>query len=148
MQNQQFDDLMRSAAQARTRRGMLRALGGSVLGAGLTWRGSGEATAACKKPGKKCDKNKDCCNKKCKGGRKGKKGKCQCMKIRRRCLSFVDFNDCCGDEVCEAALGGGKRCCRPEGEVCKLTFGTRACRDGLVCDVDDTLTCVKLGSGG
>lgn len=177
MDGDRFDAMAKTLAGIGSRRAALRTLAASGLAAGLTPLGF-EVAAACKKSGRTCDKNNDCCNKQCKGGRKGKKGKCQCARVGRRCSSFADFNDCCGssmsclgpsgdtrcckrndatcgrtrdccgDEDCEAAPGGRKRCCRGEGEVCTFGFSTRTCCNGLVCDVDDTLTCVKLGIGG
>jgi hypothetical protein len=172
MDDNRFDAWAKVLGGSGSRRASFRLLVGAVVAGGLTRLGLADVAAACKKPGKKCDKNNECCNKRC------KKGRCGCRKVGQTCQSFVDFNDCCGsgsmsclgpfgdtrcckgndqncrqtedccgDDVCEAALGGRKRCCRQEGEVCKLTAGSRTCCNGLVCDEQDTQRCVKLSIG-
>ena len=57
---------------------------GGTLAAALLNRES--VAAGCKKAGRKCDKNKDCCDgARCKGDRKDKKGKCRCKSGRKEC---------------------------------------------------------------
>lgn len=126
MENQHFDDLVRTAAQARTRRGVLRVLAGVAVTGALTHLGLAEAAAACKKPGRKCKQNKDCCTKKCRGN---KTRTCRCAKLGRQCKRK---GDCCGELSCRADLGGGvgRVCCQGNGAVC-TDFSGNACCSGF-----------------
>jgi hypothetical protein len=106
-----FDRLTRALAAAASRR---QTLVGLVLGA-VALRGRGGEVAAspgCKKKGKRCKKNKDCCSGTCKG-KKGKK-KCKNTAGARGCT----IEDTCGVDSCPdfpgAACGvtvGGKPFC-------------------------------------
>lgn len=61
-----------------------------VTVAGLLIAGKRSAMAGCKNVGRKCDKNKDCCDgARCKGG---KKGKCRCKS---------GLSDCPGVKACK-----------------------------------------------
>ena len=70
-----------------SRRSLLQLVTGTALGAlpaALFDRKS--AHAGCKKVGKKCDKNKDCCDgARCEGDKKDKKGKCRCKAGLKDC---------------------------------------------------------------
>ncbi len=172
MENERFDRIAKALAGTGSRRSTLRAWAAAPLAAVLAGLGAtGAAAATCKKPGRKCGKDKDCCNKRC------KKGKCRCRKVGRTCSSFINLNDCCGsmsclgaagattccisnnltcsqtsdccgDEVCETAPGGRKRCCRRKGEICQVGPVTKSCCNGLVCDTAETGTCISLGLQG
>lgn len=111
MDGLRFDSVTR--AFATSRRSTIRTFLGAAMGALITFRGGEEAAAGCKKVGKKCDKNKDCCDgAKCKGG---KKGKCRCKSGRSdcdgdgKCESLDEDNANCG--VCGNACAVGEACC-------------------------------------
>ncbi len=88
MEGAQFDSL--THALISSRRGNVKALLGGAFGMLLAGRAGEQVLAGCKKVGKRCDKNKDCCDgAKCKGG---KNGKCKCKS---------GFDDCNGDGTCE-----------------------------------------------
>lgn len=106
-----FDTLTK--AFTTSRRITARAFLSVALGALLTNRAADEASAGCKKVGKKCDKSKDCCDgAKCKGG---KNGKCRCKSGLTECAGekdCVDLNDNlnhCG--ACGNACAAGDVCC-------------------------------------
>lgn len=103
-----------------TRRGVLRLVAGTAVGAVLLGRlGIDAAAAKCVAPGKKC-KSKKGKKKKCCGG-----AKCQ----GKRCT-------CPGD-----AIACGKNCCKP-GQVCQGdTCVNGALEAGDFCDPDAPLAC-------
>lgn len=74
-----------------------------------------DAVAACKKPGKKCKKSKDCCD-----GAKCKKKKCKCQSGRTKCgNTCADLNsdaNHCG--ACNTACSAGQTC---QGGACTAT---------------------------
>jgi len=169
----QVDEIARGLATRVRRRQALRDLGGGVLGAGLAWLGIGEARAACKPKGEKCDKNKDCCSKDCKQPANGKKGKCRCLKHgtvceglgseaccsgfctqndgpKQRCCVLYDKkcgkdSDCCSNAFGPSACQQG-RCCRTAGGNCAFPSGLQYadCCSGLFCDGDNTQQCKAL----
>ncbi len=69
MDSQRFDDLSRTLATARSRRGALKTLAGGALGGLLGLVGVREAAAACRAPKKPCEKGRQCCTKRCKRGK-------------------------------------------------------------------------------
>ena len=75
MDHDRFDDLTRALATTTTRRQFLKTLAGGVAGGLLAFLGVGEAAANdndnddCKRNGKKCKKNKQCCSGNCQDGR-------------------------------------------------------------------------------
>jgi len=137
MENRTFDELARTTAQGGTRRGLLRALSGSVLGAGLAWLGIEEAAAACKPPGKKCDKNKDCCAKKCRGN---KTRTCRCLKHGAVCAG-LGGSECCSGVCLLEIAGESVTCCVSHNDKCNkdsdccrsLGKQASACQDGRCC---------------
>ena len=71
----------------------------------------GDASAKCKKVGKKCDKSKDCCNgASCKGG---KHGKCRCKNGKQdcgqECVDLGNNDRHCG--ACDTACASDEACC-------------------------------------
>jgi hypothetical protein len=66
------------------------------------------AAASCKKVGKKCDKNKDCCD-----GAECKGGQCACKSGRAecdgKCYKLDTDENHCGD--CDTACAAGETCC-------------------------------------
>jgi hypothetical protein len=82
MDDQQFDALTRRLGSITNRRSLLGAVATALLGRSAL----PESALACKKVGKKCDKNQDCCDgARCKGDRKDKKGRCRCKGGRKEC---------------------------------------------------------------
>jgi hypothetical protein len=112
-----FDDLARALAVGIGRRRLL-AVAASLPAALLSPRPSPVA-AGCKKPGKKCDKNNDCCqHATCKRDRcecKGSYDECgnDCVKLATdekhcgRCNRRCAGNETCRDGRCEGSGGGG-----------------------------------------
>ena len=125
------------AAMARTlaagsRRAAIRALVVSELVAGLARLGPAEA-AACKAVTRKCDRNRDCCSRKC------KQGTCRCRKPLERC---TQASDCCGTSTtCGLPGACGEettpRCCRilnaPCTSHCECCDDLSACHGGRCC---------------
>lgn len=155
MDGNRFDSITKTLATAASRRAVVRIPGAIAAAMGLVHIGIEEAAAVCKNPGQKCDKNKDCCTKTCKGGRKGKKkkkGTCRCAKLRETCDNSID---CCGDglgcHLPDPNGGASFLCCARTNDPCSSAddccfenncgyfIGTqgRCCRrDGFSCNDD------------
>lgn len=108
MDDSRFDVLSRSVGEETTRRGMLKAAAGGVLGLlGLGALGE-RGLAGNKFEGQKCQKNKNCgTGLKCKGAKKKKNGKNKKGKCRYKdgnCGDKGDTcrnnDDCCGSRKC------------------------------------------------
>jgi hypothetical protein len=105
MDRRTFDDLTRSLAAASPRRAVLAA--GAAGMAALLGRPE-QAAAGCKKVGRKCDKNKDCCDGArcgggectCKGGRDECAGKCYKLDSDEKHCGTCN-NACTEDETCQ-----------------------------------------------
>jgi hypothetical protein len=156
-----FDNLARwVAAGTGSRRGVLRLLTGGALGGGLTRLGLQEAAGACKAVGKRCERGRDCCSKRC-----SKRGRCRCAPPASACQSSADCcqtDPFCCDGVCRSALGGActtvADCCPGSGSgvdccdnVCTAT-GTdenncgacgQPCPVGQACNADGC--CIRRG---
>ena len=116
MVDDKFDAWVRGLSASPSRRSLLQLVTGTALGAlpaALFDRKS--AHAGCKKVGKKCDKNKDCCDgARCEGDKKDKKGKCRCK---------AGLKDCPGENACKNLDADENHCgsCGNQcaaGEVC------------------------------
>jgi hypothetical protein len=95
MDHRSFDRFVGLIGDAIPRR-LLIAAGAATL---LPALGGPESALACKKVGKKCDKNKDCCDgARCNGG---KRGKCRCKS---------GFTKCSGAKVCKNLRNDSKHC--------------------------------------
>lgn len=159
MDSSRFDLLARSLSASR--RASLLALVGGALG--LVALDMNEASAGCKKPGKKCDKNKDCCDgAHCQGDRHGKKGKCRCKSGRKECgreCIDVDADDAnCGgcDITCDDdqfCADGKCQACVPitppfEPSAGTCTADRECCGNALCCTFDDVggpeSTCIDV----
>jgi hypothetical protein len=134
MNERRFDTIARGMAGPLPRRPLVGALVGALLAAWAT----PEHALACKHEGRKCDKNKDCCNgARCKGG---KNGKCRCKggftKCGNDCVNLDNNENHCG--ACNIACGPGETCCTfigdtgPETECFDLSSQQTAC--GTSCD--------------
>jgi hypothetical protein len=112
-----FDDLARGLADGTLTRGKaLRLMGAALVGGSLGSLGIGEASAApggCKRNGKACKKDTQCCSGNCVGG---------------VCSSCPSGTTTCGTECC----AGGQECV---GGVCQSgqPICTPSCPEGEVC---------------
>jgi hypothetical protein len=115
MDEQSFDAITRGLTVDVPRRRTIAMLAGAV--SSLLARGAPPVAAACKKVGKKCDKNKDCCDgAKCEGEKRDKKGKCKCKnrftKCNKHCYDLDKDDQNCG--VCGNACVPPEECCDGE----------------------------------
>lgn len=94
-----FDGLARGLASGMSRRQALKLLGASLAGGLLAlFGGVGAASAAdagCKRPGKKCSTNSQCCSEICANGT------CACITVGRSCHHP---SDCCSG-ICDPKVG-------------------------------------------
>jgi hypothetical protein len=97
MDANRFDAWTRALPALGTRRAALRVLtGGGVAGVALL--GHREDAAACRKAGKKCKKDKQCCSNKCKGK------KCRCLPLQALCPDGGSSHVCCASQGTPACL--------------------------------------------
>lgn len=119
MDTTRFDTMARLFERG-TRRGILRLMAGTTLGATLLAQfGAEEANAKCVKPGKKC-KKKSGKKRKCCGGAKCKGKKCKCTGDTFKC---------------------GKTCCQPGQECQDGTCVNGSLEAGAHCDPETPLEC-------
>lgn len=124
MDSNQFDRIAKTLAVAQARRHVLGLLAGTALstGLGLVARaGSDVAAETCKRTGRKCDRRRDCCSRRCKNER------CRCSRSERRCHTN---SDCCngGAPYCDL------RCLDPGCNTCAPTDQpTGFCKDDSYC---------------
>lgn len=122
MDAERFDRLARSMADVRSRRGLI----GGGIGAALL---GSQPALACKKVGRTCDKNKDCCDgATCKGG---KKEKCRCKS------GFITCSKACCPAGSQECVGGV--CVTPPGGC---PPGADLCSDGLATTCGDNPNCI------
>ena len=126
MDADRFDALAKSLAAQHSRRGVLRSLARSSAGLvalfGLATIAV-EETAACNRPGKKCDRRgrDTCC-----GGAKCQGGKCRCPRRKKRCRdSCIPKKHCC-----EAADCGPCASCQ-KGQCVSGCQPGQTCEDGF-----------------
>jgi hypothetical protein len=145
MNTSRFDGFLRRVTQALSRRQILSAFT-LVLTPGLILP---EHALACKNAGKKCDKNKDCCDgARCKGG---KKGKCRCKSGLNECGGKCQNLDTDGNHCgsCNAGCATGipctnGACCVPITRAFEESRGSCASSDAC-CDAG---TCCTFLDGG
>lgn len=121
MDGQRFDALTRCAAAARSRRQMLKTVGGGALVSALVGLGVREAVAqaiapaACTGIRQRCSTNAECCG----------DGKFICDRISRDCANnrLRKKQRCCGK--LDARCSGDCDCCR--GFFCDTTEGRNQC---------------------
>lgn len=107
MNAHRFDNLTRRLTPGMGRRQAL-AVGGGALSSVLLGRSA--VVAGCKRVGRKCDKNKDCCDgARCKGG---KRGKCRCKS---------GLSECNGEKACKN-LNTDNNHCSACNSVCPELF--------------------------
>ncbi|MGI9254713.1 MAG: NHL repeat-containing protein [Thermomicrobiales bacterium] len=164
MDGTRFDRIARLLGAAATRRQGIAAALGAVAGVGaLTAEGQPSMpkggpwpAGPCGPTGKdnRCTKNKQCCTGYCKIGKKGKTGRCRCIKLGGGCKTG---QLCCGTGTCVNGACAGSAppvcdastcaagCC--EGTTCKADGGNDACgAGGGVCAVCSSL--LRLCCGG
>lgn len=88
MDDGRFDLWTRALSHPRTRRAALRAFTSGSLSC-LGWLRRVNDAAACRKSGKKCKKDKQCCTKQC------KRKKCRCTPLQGRCPGELSSHVCC-----------------------------------------------------
>ena len=108
MDGPSFDALTRQLASRLPRRGVFALMTGAA--SSLLLGGIPPVAAGCKKVGKKCDKNNDCCDHaKCKGG---KNGECRCKsgftECGGKCFDLDKDENHCGS--CNTACDPGWGC--------------------------------------
>lgn len=116
MAGERVDRLARSIAAVRSRRGLI---GGAIGMAALLGT---RPALACKRVGRKCDKNKECCaGARCKGDSRDKKGRCRCKSGFTICnTACCPATQECIAGVCVTPLGG----CPPGADFCTDTVVT------------------------
>jgi hypothetical protein len=99
MDQDRFDNLTRALARGTSRRQALKLLGGSLAGGLLSFLGVGDAAADdCKRNGKACKKNKQCCSGNCADG--------FCAPLCPPC----DACSTCSGGTCVSRCGPGQDC--------------------------------------
>jgi hypothetical protein len=122
MDARRFDAWTVAVSTVASRRSTVRALLAAITAGGLTVL-RGEVAAACKKPGRKCKRHKQCCSKLCKG-KQGKK-RCRCKQVGASCPIGLAAR-CCGDPIC------GQNSCSQDG-VCCVPLGAEGCTEACDC---------------
>lgn len=142
MDDQRFDDLSRRLARGTSRRQMLRALAGGVLGGVAGSLGFGRAAAACATdrdcpPGERCDEASATCVPR--GGRPASQSQSQSVSAAAVCTTDAE---CAANETCVDGT------CAPRGGSC--TRGSACTTDATCCggEVCDTGNGVCVGAGG
>jgi hypothetical protein len=115
MDDQALDDLSKRVAAAKSRRGIVRALGGAVaVSAASAIAGErvvsaqdveGEAFGFCRPAGRRCGRDKQCCAGRCKLRKKFRNapkgaranGRCGCVKPGGSCINRVGLACCSGN---------------------------------------------------
>jgi len=108
MDEVRFDAIARSLATGLPRRRLLAGITAGLLSSPLGNRPRAAGAGACKKPGRPCDKNQDCCD-----GADCKGGECKCKADRDECAGTCFKLDTdeerCGS--CNNACRAAETCC-------------------------------------
>jgi hypothetical protein len=147
--SERFDELVRSFGRPRSRRQTLRGLAGAAAGAFAL--GGREASAdTCKRDGKACRKNSQCCSNTCVDA----SGRANAGTCRQSCVArtddfcTADRSTCCdpgyvcGDDEC----GNTSVCSGTVNASCRLN--SCDCLSFLVCDPSSQKCIDPLGGGG
>jgi len=132
-----FDELARGLADGSvTRAKALKLMGAALVGGTLGSVGIGEAAAApggCKRNGKKCKKDTQCCS-----------GNC----VNKTCAACPSGTTPCGTECCQTGASCVDGTCCPDAQVCATGTTLTCCAEGEQC-VEGVCgpACIPLGSG-
>jgi hypothetical protein len=129
MNERRFDTIARGLAGPLPRRPLIGVLAGALTAAWVL----PEQALACKKVGRKCDKNKDCCDgARCKGG---KNGKCRCKggftKCGKQCYNLDKDEQHCG--ACDNACAEGDSCIDGSCAEFGCTANLDSCEEDALC---------------
>lgn len=128
MDDDRFDHIAKTLAGSASRRVALRVLGGTALGAVLTWLGVEQASAACLAPGATCRTSGACCSGRCKKRKGHRRGKCTtCGTGKKFCPAVPACQACCANTDCP----GSETCQSGTCRVCPA--GTFLCATGVCC---------------
>jgi hypothetical protein len=140
--NHSFDELARGLASGSITRGKaLRLMGAALVGGTLAPLGVGgvaEADDECKRTGKKCRKNKQCCSGNCSGGTcaacASEQVLCNGSCVSTSCSTgqIFDPSSCACVYHCPDVCYNTPGCCGP-GSICNLETGECDCVPGLHC---------------
>ena len=142
MDADRFDAVTVALTSAFSRRCMLRAMA-TTTGVGGLPALRQDVVAACKNVGRKCNKKKDCCTKRCTG--KKDKERCRCLKLSSPCSGAAGTErPCCGSMTCDTQpapscpQGAIRHCCVPVdstgcSDFCDCCGIGLACHDGRCC---------------
>jgi hypothetical protein len=133
-----FDDLARGLADGSVTRGKaLRLMGAALLGGTLGSLGiDGEAGAdppGCKRNGKTCKKDTQCCS-----------GNC----VNSKCAACPSETTPCGTECCQTGATCVDGTCCPEAQVCDTGTTLACCAEGEQCGVDGVCGPACVSDGG
>lgn len=125
MDDRRFDALARALSAQPSRRGVISALVGAVVGSVF---GTRQAAAGCAAVGAICTRPVDCCSNRCIDGR------CACAAVGQtrcgpECVNLVTDRDNCG--TCRNVCPAGTACARCRGAACASEPVARCCRNGL-----------------
>jgi hypothetical protein len=134
MDSAQFDGLVRRFGQSRSRRQTLRGLAGIAASGALALSGRAVSAQDCKRDGKACKKNSQCCSGNC-GVGTGQ------GPLPGACAPACPALPACS-ETCRCPSGSGQvcqegRCCLPAGG--NPSCGPDCCDSGLCCS--DAMRC-------
>lgn len=147
-----FDRIARLLGAGASRRQGIAAALGMVMGGGAALDAAfgADARPAMPKHGpwpagpcgpsakdNRCTKDKQCCTRYCKPGKKGKTGRCRCIKLGGGCKTG---QLCCGTGTC---VNGA--CAGSAPPVCDATTCVAGCCEGTTCKTAGNDTC---GAGG
>ena len=144
--NRYFDDLARGLATGTLSRGKaIRWMGGALLGAALASVPGVAWANDCRRLGRQCRRDSQCCSRNC--IRQGDVKVCDCPEgktaCNERCVNLDRndnhcgecFNRCAEDQECVDGM------CRGDCPSGSTLIGTQCCPDAQVCVTDTSVTC-------
>jgi hypothetical protein len=143
-----FDNWTRTLVERSDRRAAVKGLAGGAAALlalaraelGLAQDADVALEKNCKGSDAKCNKDKECCSKKCKKKKRGRKGKCVCAGVNQGCKR---------DQGCCSGKCNGTQCvcgekgdfCRKKADCCSNICSNQKCRcikQGDRCDTNVT----------
>lgn len=158
MDDCRFDNWTRMVSEQTDRRTAVKGLAGGAAALltlaraqlGLAQEADVTIEANCKGSDAKCNKDKECCSKKCKKHKKGRKGKCVCAGSGAGCKR--DQGCCsgkCKDGKCRCGDKGD--ICKNNGDCCSKICSSGKCgciKQGDRCNTNDQCCSGKCNSSG